>query len=98
MALKYYSLRLLPPRPTFAQDMTTEERAIMQKHVAYWTNLMQQGKVLAFGPVLDPKGIYGLGIIAANDDEEVKTFMAGDPANGLNTYEWFPMLAVVPQK
>ncbi|MDP4265270.1 MAG: YciI family protein [Bacteroidota bacterium] len=98
MPVKYYSLRLLPPRPSFAQDMSAEEKAIMQKHSAYWRELMQQGKVIVFGPVLDPKGVYGLGIIAANDDEEVKAFMAGDPANGLNRYEWHPMLAVVPEK
>jgi len=39
--------------------MTDEERAIMNEHVAYWTELLKQGKVYAFGPVMDPKGIYG---------------------------------------
>lgn len=98
MAKKYYALKLLPPRPTFSQDMTTEERAVMLQHIQYWTNLMSQGYVLAFGPVLDPNGVYGLGIIAAEDDEQVKHFMTEDPANGLNTYEWHPMKAVVPDK
>ncbi len=32
MAKKYYALKLIPPRPTFAQDMTPEERNIMQQH------------------------------------------------------------------
>jgi uncharacterized protein YciI len=98
MDKKYYALKLLPPRPTFSQDMTAEERTIMQQHVAYWMQLMHQGKVVAFGPVMDPKGAYGLGIICADNDEEVKKFMAEDPANGLNTYEWHPMRAVVPEK
>jgi uncharacterized protein len=35
--------------------MSDEERGIMMKHVAYWTEIMNQGKVLAFGPVPDPK-------------------------------------------
>ena len=96
--MKYYALRLLPPRPSFAQDMNTEEKAIMQQHVVYWRKLMAEGKILVYGPVLDPKGAYGLGVVAVNDDEEVKTLMANDPANGLNTYEWHPMLAVVPEK
>lgn len=51
----YYTLYLNPPRPTFMQDMTNEERDIMQKHIGYWNNLMSEGKVLAFGPVLDPQ-------------------------------------------
>ena len=98
MAKKYYALHLLPPRPTFAQDMTPDERAIMQQHVGYWMELMKQGKVVVFGPVFDPACTYGLGVICVEDEEEAKTFMANDPANGLNTYAWYPMMAVVPEK
>ncbi len=97
MAKKYYALKLIPPRPTFAQDMTPEERNIMQQHVAYWTNLMQQGNAIAFGPVLDPKGVYGLGIIAVNNEEQLNQLMKGDPASGLNVYEWYPMMAITPE-
>lgn len=88
-------LKLNPPRTSFAQDMTETERNVMKQHVGYWTNLMNQGKAIAFGPVLDPKGVYGLGIIAAESDEELNTMMANDPANGLNKYEWYPMNAIV---
>lgn len=97
MDKKYFVLHLLPNRPDFAQTMTEEERAIMNEHIAYWTVLMNQGKVLAFGPVLDPAEIYGLGIIAVENEEEVKTFIAGDPAGAINRYEYFPMMAVGPQ-
>ena len=95
---KYYALKLIANRPTFAQDMTTEERAIMQKHVAYWTSLMNDGFVLAFGPVLDPKGVYGLGIVAVDNEEQVNSFIANDPAIQINRYEVNQMLAVVPSK
>ena|SRR5258706_8534768 len=95
---KYFMLRLNPPRPTFAQDMTDAERKVMKQHVGYWTNLMNQGKALVFGPVLDPKGVYGLGIIAAESDEELKGIMTNDPANGLNKYECYPMNTIVPNK
>ncbi|SRR5258706_11994208 len=98
MPVNYYALKLIPPRPSFAQDMTAEERAVMQQHVVYWRHLMEQGKVVVFGPVLDPNGIYGAGVIAVEDDEEAKALMAADPANGLNRYEWHPMMAVVPEK
>lgn len=71
MAKKYHALKLIPPRPTFAQDMTQEERNIMQQHVAYWTNLMRQGNAIAFGPVLDRKGVYGLGIVSVDNEEQL---------------------------
>jgi hypothetical protein len=35
-AKKYFVLKLTPPRPTFAEDMTEEERTIMMQHAAYW--------------------------------------------------------------
>lgn len=95
---KYFALKLIPSRPDFAQTMTDEERAIMQQHVAYWRDFMNQGKVIAFGPVLDPKSVYGLGIVAVAEEEEVKALIAGDPANRINSYEYYPMLAVIPEK
>jgi uncharacterized protein YciI len=85
-------------RPDFAQTMTDEERTIMMQHIGYWTDLMNKGKVVAFGPVLDPKGIYGLGIISADNEQEVQDFIANDPAAKINKYEYFPMKAVVPAK
>jgi uncharacterized protein YciI len=95
MEKKYFALKLVPCRPTFSQDMTTEEKATMMQHVAYWKDLMDKGKVLVFGPVMDPKAVYGLGIIEAENEEEVELFIANDPATKINTYEWYPMRAVV---
>ena len=98
MEKKYFVLYLLPSRTDFAQTMTGEERAIMMKHVAYWTEIMNQGKVLAFGPVLDPNEVYGLGIISVDNEQEVKDFISNDPAAKINRYEYFPMKAVVPSR
>ena len=95
---KYFLLKLIPPRPTFSQDMTAEERSVMQQHVTYWTDQMNKGFVLAFGPVLAPKGAYGLGIITVDNQDQVNEFIAHDPANGLNKYEFYPMMAVTPSK
>jgi len=96
MEKQYYVLHLLPSRPDFATTMTEEERAIMLQHVAYWTELLKQGKVYAFGPVMDPKGIYGLGIVGVDNEQEIKEFIANDPAAKINRYEYYPMRAVVP--
>jgi uncharacterized protein YciI len=94
----HYVLYLNPPRPTFMQDMTDAERGIMQQHVAYWTGYMNKGMVLALGPVLDPKGGYGLGIVEVENEQQMQDMIASDPANGLNKYEYYLMKAVTPKK
>lgn len=96
MEKKYFALYLLPNRPDFAQTMNEEELAIMKSHVIYWTDLMNKGKVIAFGPVMDPKSVYGLGIIIAENENEVEKFISSDPASKINRYEYFPMRAMVP--
>jgi hypothetical protein len=95
METKFFALYLIPPRPDFALTMSDEERNIMMSHVQYWTKLMNQGLVVVFGPVLDPKEIYGLGIVKVESDEQLKSLIDNDPANGLNRYEFYPMRAVV---
>ena len=95
MDKKYFVVYLIPSRPDFAQTMTDEERAIMGEHVTYWTEKMNQGNVVAFGPVLDPESIYGLGIIAVDDDKQLASFLENDPAGKINKFETFPMMAVV---
>lgn len=95
---QYFFLRLISPRPTFNQDMTAEERSTMQRHVAYWTDLLAKGYVPAFGPVMDPAGVYGISVIGVANQAELDSLIAGDPAQGLHMrYESFPMRAVVPE-
>src|ERR1700756_3607055 len=60
--MAYFFFKLLPPRPSFTQDMTQAERELMERHAAYWQALLNKGSVLVFGPVFDPKGPYGAGI------------------------------------
>src|SRR4051812_29497104 len=95
---KAYLLKLIPPRPSFAQDMNEQERMIMQQHVVYRRALIDQGKTLVYGPVVDPGGVYGLGVVLVESDEELNDMIANDPAapSGLNHYESFPMRAVYP--
>ena len=97
MDKKYFALYLLPARSDFAQTMTDEERNIMQQHVGYWTTKMNEGKVLVFGPVMDPEEVYGLGIVSVDDEQEVKDLIANDPAAKINRYEYYPMRAIVRQ-
>jgi len=93
MAKQYFFLKLNPPRATFTIEMTTDERLIMQHHVEYWKPYVDKGIVLVLGPVLDPKGGFGIAIIGVNDEKQLETIIANDPANGLNSYEIYPMKA-----
>jgi uncharacterized protein YciI len=91
---KSYFLKLNPPRPTFAADMSDDERATMQKHVAYWAPYVNDGTVVVLGPVMDPKGTYGMAVVQVDSEEQLEKLVASDPANGLNSYEIHPMRAV----
>jgi uncharacterized protein len=75
-----FVFRLLAPRPTFALDMTDEERVIMERHAAYWQPRVDEGRMVVFGPVLDETGSWGLGVVEADDEDELRAFAAGDPA------------------
>ena len=76
----YFLCRLIPPRPSFAKDMTPSEAKAMHEHVAYWTELLGKGKAIAFGPVLDPKGPWGVGIVSVSDKQELAELQGNDPA------------------
>jgi uncharacterized protein YciI len=90
--------RLIAPRPTFALDMSDDERATLAEHGRYWKSLMEDGKAVAFGPVNDPAGSYGLGLLIADDIAEAEALRDADPAilapHGLRA-EIAPMLRLV---
>jgi hypothetical protein len=71
--------RLNPPRPSFAADMTDEERALMGEHVAYWLGLLGEGRVVAFGPVADPAGGWGVSVLDVEDEAAAHAMIAADP-------------------
>ncbi len=47
----HYVVRLIPPRPTFPDDITTEEQAVMAAHAGYYEELMKAGRIVVYGPV-----------------------------------------------
>jgi uncharacterized protein YciI len=95
---KAFLLRLIAPRPTFAADMTPEEATLMQEHGNYWRRKLAEGVAVAFGPVLDPAGAWGLGLVRAADEAEVQAFTAEDPVMQARRgfrYQVRPMLTLV---
>lgn len=71
--------KLLPPRPTFALDMTDDERALMQAHAEYWKQAIESGHALVFGLVGDPAGPFGVGIVELDDERAVRRYTDDDP-------------------
>ena len=92
--MKYFAYKLIPPRPTFHLDMDDHEKAVMNAHVQYWAALFAGKKVIVYGPVLDPEGVYGLAVMEVETDEEARAIAENDPAvsSKVNTFELSPML------
>ena len=78
--MKSWLIRIIPPRPHFDQDATLAEQALMDQHFVYWKDLNAQGVCLFGGPVLDPKGVYGILVVRAATDDEARALGNGDPA------------------
>jgi uncharacterized protein len=91
--MNHFLYKLSPPRPTFDQDMSETEGAIMGRHVAYWQELAERGTAIAFGPVSDPAGAWGLAVVEAETNEQVRALGDADPAvvSGLARFEICPM-------
>lgn len=51
----------------------------MQEHVAYWLGLMKERKVVVVGPVLDPKGTYGIAVLEVEDESIAQDIASNDP-------------------
>jgi hypothetical protein len=71
--------RLLPPRPTFAVDMTAAEAALMASHAEYWRGGIANGQAYAFGFVADQAGPFGMGVVEFESPDRARTFTDGDP-------------------
>jgi uncharacterized protein YndB with AHSA1/START domain len=79
---RYWFYRLVPPRPSFAFDMSEHEREVMGRHADYWRAQLAAGTAVVFGPVNDPAGPWGLGVMRAKDEHEMAALRDGDPAVG----------------
>jgi uncharacterized protein YciI len=77
--MKTYFCKLYGPRPTFAQDMSETEAQAMQRHAAYWRACMEKGGLVAFGPVDDPAGRYGMLVLEVEDEAAARSLLDHDP-------------------
>jgi len=95
---KFFLCRLVGPRPSFPADITEKEGQVMQQHIAYWTELLKKGTAVVFGPVLDPRGVWGLGVVEVASEAEVQELTTNDPTvrSGLGfKLDAYPMMDAV---
>jgi uncharacterized protein YciI len=94
MSQTLFLFRLIPPRADFAQTMTAEEQQAMAGHMEYWQRLLHDGRVVVYGPVADPEGVWGLGVLRAADRADVLAIGERDPSVtvGVNTFEVFEIM------
>jgi len=74
-----FVLRLIAPRPNFAQTLTDAEREIMGSHAAHWRPYLERGDMVVFGPVLTEDDSYGLAVVDTDDEQALREFAARDP-------------------
>ena len=77
--MAYFLSKLIPPRPAFPLDMSEEERGVMLAHRDYWLPQLNAGLVLLMGPVLDPKGGYGVMVANAPSLKMLEDWQSQDP-------------------
>ncbi|MBZ5728730.1 MAG: YciI family protein [Acidobacteriia bacterium] len=78
--VRQFLLRIEPVRKDFTlQNMNEDERRIAGEHVAYLQSLMAEEKLTFAGQVLDPKGLWGIIIVNAPDQEAANALLNGDP-------------------
>lgn len=95
MEKKYFLYKLYPPRLTFHLDQSEEEKSVMNIHMQYWAELTRQRISVVYGPVFDPKGVFGMAVIEVENADEADNIAKHDPAvsSGVCTYEVIPMMA-----
>jgi len=93
MEKQCFYFQLTPPRASFVQDMTADERALMAKHAAYFADLFATGKLLIYGPVLASLGPFGMAVLEVADEAEAQQICESDPTirAGLNSFSISPM-------
>lgn len=67
----------------------------MQRHAAFLQEQLGAGTLVVAGPVLDPTGVFGMGVFEAESLDAARALLANDPAGELGTYTILPMASAV---
>lgn len=77
---KYYVV-FLHKGPQWSLPQTPEETELHHRHLAFNKALYEAGKILAYGPTLDPtnEDLRGMSVIKASSAEEARELLEQDP-------------------
>jgi hypothetical protein len=80
--MQAFFCKLVPPRATFAMDLSPAEADVMKRHALYWQDLIARGAVrmFALGLVMDPAGAFGIGVMEREEESAVRALTDADPA------------------
>ncbi|MGO4159173.1 YciI family protein [Cupriavidus sp. YAF13] len=94
--MKYYLCKFVPPRADFLTTMSADEKKWMAQHGAFMNELLDQGLIVAHGPVINDGDGYGVSLYQIADDQDIASFTSQDPIvkNGVGHYEHFNMLTL----
>src|ERR1700757_5219768 len=89
-----FVLRLIAPRPNFAQTLTEAELEIMGRHAAHWRPYLDRGDMVVFGPILTEDDSYGIAVVETDDEPALRALAAQDPVvtTGTAHFEFGQML------
>jgi len=76
--LNHYLIKYTPPRPTFGEDATEQESAVIAEHFKYLQNLLVENVLVMAGRADDAH--LGIVILKAESLEKANKIMQNDPA------------------
>ena len=95
-----YVLHLVPRLHSDA-NWTTEDKAVLGRHLARFKEAIQSGQLILVGRTMEPGDkTFGIAIFEAADEAEARAFMEADPAvaAGLMTADVHPFAVVLQRK
>jgi uncharacterized protein YciI len=73
-----YLVLLRPPRGNFLETITEREQQLAAEHFYYYRELLAQKKLFLAGRCEDAS--LGIGIMVAENEKQVRSFVDADPA------------------
>jgi uncharacterized protein YciI len=85
-----FMYRLTPCRPTFRDDITPAEQAIVDEHFRYLQDLLAKGQLVIAGR--DEGATIGIAVVEAESAEAAQQIMQNDPVvvKGVMTAQLYP--------
>lgn len=93
--MAYFFCKFIPPRKDYLKTMTADEAKLLTAHGGYLQGLLEQRKIVAHGPVVDPDGGFGLSLFDVEGEAELSQLTGHDPmiVAGVGArYDTFPMV------